>query len=236
MTVASFTRRLTRRRPATLGFGGGFSKVKGHASPAQKDEVPLERERLLKRYDKAFSEMLARNKPSTLEMLMPILDELSPEIKAWTGKARLRVYLLMRELAGELDHPTSAGASLDVLFLLLSRGGKAALELARPIFLEKIVKMYGNARFQTEPVLPRLLLMLEDYSPSRVESLTKEAIHVWRDEEFRAAIGLLGFDELRSRGLRPAIKDLLGEEIARAGNKLDRTALNRAVELYHQVT
>lgn len=77
--------------------------------------------------------------------------------------------------------------------------------------------------------------MLDDYEPERVATLTKDAIHVWGDEQFNAASGFLGFDELRQRGLRSDIKGLLGGEIARAGVELDTNAMNRAVELYHYV-
>lgn len=86
----------------------------------------LERERLLRSYDSAFTEMLERQgtraRSEALERIRPILYELSPEIKAWTGEARIRVFMLMKELAKSLDDPTSSKASLDLLFLLLSKG------------------------------------------------------------------------------------------------------------------
>lgn len=198
------------------------------------------REHLLRKYDRAFQEMLSRQgadpKSQSLSKLTTILYDLSPEIKVWSGDVRLRVYLLMQELAKDLEDPQYTKASLGLLVLLLSRGGSPAVEMARPIFRERIANMYQRPEFETERFIPRLLLMLDDYDRGRVESLTKDAIHVWGDERFKAAGGFLGFEELKDRGLRAPIKGLLGEEIARAGSEFDRTALNRAVELYHQVS
>ncbi len=199
----------------------------------------IEKQRLLRRYDKAFTLMLTRhgNQSSSeaLQRIKPIIYELSPEIRAWTGDARIRVYLLLQEIRKGLDDPSSVKASLDLLYLLLSKGGHSAVEMARPMFHDKIQELYGKSVNDNERFLPRLLLMLDDYDPKALENLTKDAIHVWGDDRFRAASGFLGLEELREKGLRPAIKGLLGEEIARAGTTFDRTALNRAVELYHEV-
>ena len=199
----------------------------------------VEKELLLRKYDRAFQHMLSRHGPTsrlhTIEKMKPIIYELSPEIKAWTGDLRIRVYLLMQEIAKDLDDPAYAKASLGLLVLILSKGGSAALEMARPLFREKIQAMYLDTKYDNERFLPRLLLMLEDYEPNRIESMAKEAIHVWGDERFSAACEYLGFEELRARGVRSRVKGMLGEEIARAGVNGDRTALDRAVELYHNV-
>ena len=85
--------------------------------------------------------------------------------------------------------------------------------------------MYGDPTYEKERFLPRLLLVLEDYDPQLVENLTKDAIHVWGDERFRASWEYLGLDELRARGVRSKVKGFLGGEIARAGNERDAKAL-----------
>ncbi len=217
--------------PGMLGSQGGEA-----TKPKAKS---IEKARLLKRYDKAFHEMLSRTGPSarleTLEKMKPMIYELSPDIRAWTGDMRIRVHMLLKEIAKDLDDPAYAKASLGILVLILLKGGASAVEMARPMFRDKIHKMYTEPRFESERFLPRLVLMLDDYDQKALERLTKDAIHVWGDERFRAASGFLGLDTLRERGMRPAIKGLLGAEIARAGNEFDRTALNRAVELYHEV-
>ncbi len=200
---------------------------------------PVERDMLIRKYDRAFTEMLSRHgslsRSEALERMKPIIYQLSPDLKAWTGDARVRMYLLLQELAKDLENPSSAKASLDLLFLVLSKGGQAAVEMARPMFREKIQAMYGKSKHENERFLPRLMLMLDDYDSAAVENLTKDAIHVWGDDRFKVAWEYLGLEELKERGLRNRLKGLLGEEIARAGNERNTTALNRAVELYHAV-
>jgi len=200
----------------------------------------LEKERLLRKYDKAFTELMERqgsaSRSETLERMKPIIYELSSELKAWTGDARLRAYLMMQAIAKDLDDPTLVKASLGLLLLFLSKGGNSALEMARPMFRDKIKEMYDKNANESQRFLPRLLLMLDDYDLKGVESLTKDAIHIWGEEQFRAASEYLGFDELKERGLRTKMKTFLRSEIERAGNDMDRIALERAVELYHEVT
>jgi hypothetical protein len=232
-------------------FGRGQSKPIGEVGalpgvPAaqrggsQEPKRSVEKERLLKRYDRAFAQMLSRNgsesRLETLEKMKPVIYELSPDIKAWTGEMRIRAYLLMKEIAKDIDDPAYAQASLGLLVLILSKGGQSALEIARPLFREKVQKMYLDPRFENERFIPRLHLMLEDYDPKMVETMTKEAIHVWPDSRFSAALDYLGLEELAQRGIRKNIKAMLGGEIAKAGVAGDRTALDRAVELYHYVT
>jgi hypothetical protein len=199
-----------------------------------------EKERLLRKYDKAFTELMERQgsaaRSENLERMKPIIYELSSELKAWTGDARLRAYLLMKALAEDLDDPNLVKASLGLLLLFLSKGGSSALEMARPMFRDKIKEMYAKNNNESQRFLPRLLLMLDDYELKGVESLTKDAIHTWGEEQFRAASEYLGFDELKERGLRGEMKTFLRSEIERAGNDMDRIALERAVELYHEVT
>ncbi len=211
----------------------------------RRDKVPvpkpksLEKERLMKRYDRAFAEMLSRqgsrSRLETLEKMKPLIYELSPDIRAWTGDMRIRVYMLLQEIAKGLSDPAYARASLGVLVLVLTKGGNSALEMARPIFSERIRKMYEDPQYENERFLPRLLLMLDDYNPQRVKQMTKEAIHVWNDGRFEAARQYLGFEELPDRDLRNTVKGLLGGEIAQAGVDGDMAALDRAVELYHEV-
>jgi len=200
---------------------------------------PVEKQLLIQKYDRAFTEMLARtgaqSRCEALEGMKPIVYQLSPDIKAWTGEARIRMYLLLKELVKDLDNPASAKPSLDLLVLILSKGGNSAVEMARPMFREKIEKMYNKSAHENERFLPRLLLMLDDYDPKAVEDLTKDAIHVWGDDRFRAALGYLGFETLRERGLRSRLKGVLGGEITRAGNDGDMTALCRAMDLYQAV-
>jgi hypothetical protein len=200
----------------------------------------LDKERLLRKYDKAFTELMERqgsdSRSEVLERMKPIIYELSSELKAWTGDARLRAYLMMKAIAEDLDDPGLVKASLGLLLLFLSKGGSSALEMARPMFRDKIKEMYDKNANESQRFLPRLLLMLDDYDIKGVESLTKDAIHIWGEEQFRAASEYLGFDELKERGLRGEMKTFLRNEIERAGNDMDRIALERAVELYHEVT
>ena len=230
-----------RGRSGPVGEVGALPgvPVARQAKATKAPRKSLERERLLQRYDRAFTEMLSRHgtrsRSEALERIKPIVYQLSPEIKSWTGDARIRVYLLMKELAKDLDDPASSKASLELLFLLLSKGGNSAMEMAKPMLQEKIQQMYSKSAHESDRFLPRLLLMLDDYDPQAVEKLTRDAIHAWGDDKFSAAWQYLGLDELRERGLRNRLKGILGEEIAKAGTARDTTALNRAVELYHQV-
>jgi hypothetical protein len=230
-----------RKRSEPVGDVGVLPGVpaKNNAKAPASPKKAIDKQRLLKKYDKAFAQMLSRHgtipRSETVERMKPILYELSPDIKAWSGDTRIRMYLLMQELAKDLNDPATARASLGLLHMILTRGGSSALETARPIFREKILSMYQDPKYEDERFLPRLMLMMDDYDPNRVESLTRDAIHVWGEERFKAASGFLGFEELQERGLRSRMKGLLGGEIARAGTEFDRTALNRAVELYHEV-
>jgi hypothetical protein len=220
--------------------GMPVKSAKSHKRPSNANVKDLDKERLLRKYDKAFTELMERQGPAsrseTLERMMPIIYELSSELKAWTGDARLRAFLLMKALAEDIDDPALVKPSLGLLLLFLSKGGSSALEMARPMFRDKIKEMYDKNANESQRFLPRLLLMLDDYDLKGVESLTKDAIHIWGEEQFRAASEYLGFDELKERGLRGEMKTFLRSEIERAGNDMDRIALERAVELYHEVT
>jgi hypothetical protein len=223
-----------------IGVVGQLPGVPAKVGRAQlTSPKPLAKERLIRKYDRAFTEMLtrhnSRSRSEEFELMKPIIYELSPELRAWTGDARVRMYLLMQEISKELGNPSSAKASLDLLYLILSKGGSSALEMARPMFRERIQEMYAKSARANAKFLPRLMLMLDDYDPKAVETLTKDAIHVWDDEKFSGAWEYLGLEELKERGLRNRLKGILGGEIARAGIERDTTALNRAVELYHAV-
>jgi hypothetical protein len=170
-----------------------------------------------------------------MEDLKPILFELSGEIRDWTGDSRLRMYILMREIAKDLDDPVIAKSSLGILVMILSKGGKNAIDIATPLFKEKVMGLYNNPLFKNERWLPRLLLIFEGYDTGVLEALTKEAIHSWDDDRFKAVSAFLGFDELGGTDARRKLKGFLGHEIAEAGLTHDRTALNRAVDLYHEV-
>jgi hypothetical protein len=229
------------KKSAPIGIVGAlpgvhFERLGKSTGPNGK---PVERERLLRRYDKAFTEMLARQSPRSrselLEQMKPILYQLSPDIKAWTGDARIRMYLLLKELAKDLEDPSSARQSMDLLVLILSKGGSSAVEMARPMLRDKIREMYDRSHHQNDRFLPRLLLMLDDYDPRAVENLTKDAIYVWGDDRFRSASEYLGLETLRERGLRSRLKGVLGGEIARAGNEHNVIALCRAMDLYQAV-
>jgi hypothetical protein len=237
------------KRKEAIGVVGELPgmPVKSRKKPAKKingangtNDKDHEKERLLRKYDKAFTELMERQgsaaRSETLERMKPIIYELSGELKAWTGDARLRAYLLMQAIAKDLDDPALVKASLGLLVMFLSKGGSSAVEMARPMFRDKIKDMYVKNTNEIQRFLPRLLLMLDDYDLKGVESLTKDAIHLWGEEQFRAASEYLGFDELKERGLRGDMKTFLRSEIERAGNEMDRIALERAVELYHEVT
>jgi hypothetical protein len=233
------------KRKGAIGVVGALpgmpvKSVKSRKISSNVNVKDLEKERLLRKYDKAFTELMERQgsaaRSENLERMKPIIYELSSELKAWTGDARLRAYLLMKALAEDLDDPNLVKPSLGLLLLFLSKGGSSALEMARPMFRDKIKEMYAKNNNESQRFLPRLLLMLDDYELKGVESLTKDAIHTWGEEQFRAASEYLGFDELKVRGLRGEMKTFLRSEIERAGNDMDRIALERAVELYHEVT
>jgi hypothetical protein len=233
------------KRKGAIGVVGALPgmPVKSHKSP-KKSSAPrtkdLDKERLLRKYDKAFTELMERQgsaaRSEMLERMKPIIYELSSELKAWSGDARLRAYLLMKAIVDDLDDPKLVQASLGLLLLFLSKGGNSALEMARPMFRDKIKAMYDKNAKESQRFLPRLLLMLDNYDEKAVESLTKDAIHLWGEEQFKAAREYLGFEELKERGLRSKMKSFLRAEIERAGNEMDRIALERAVELYHEVT
>jgi len=216
------------------------TQTQAQEKPRQEKTRSLDRQKVMNKYDRAFAHLLSRTseqtKAESLERLRLILYELSPELKAWTGDARLRAHLLMQEIVKGLDDPSTARASMGLLVLILSQGGRSASEMARPVFREKILEMYGRPAYESERFLPRILLMLDDYDPQMVEKLAKEAIHEWGDDRFSAARDFLGFEELKEMGpVRQQVKVLLGTEIAKAGDALDRAALERAVELYHEV-
>jgi hypothetical protein len=235
---------MVKRRTAigTVGELPGMpvKAAKPRKKPSNANVKDLDKERLLRKYDKAFTELMERqgsaSRSEVLERMKPIIYELSSELKAWTGDARLRAYLMMKAIAEDLDDPALVKASLGLLLLFLSKGGSSALEMARPMFRDKIKEMYDKNANESQRFLPRLLLMLDDYDIKGVESLTKDAIHIWGEEQFRAASEYLGFDELKERGLRGEMKTFLRNEIERAGNDMDKIALERAVELYHEVT
>jgi hypothetical protein len=220
--------------------GMPVKSAKSRKRPSNANVKDLDKERLLRKYDKAFTELMERqgsaSRSEVLERMKPIIYELSSELKAWTGDARLRAYLMMKAIAEDLDDPALVKPSLGLLLLFLSKGGSSALEMARPMFRDKIKEMYDKNANESQRFLPRLLLMLDDYDIKGVESLTKDAIHIWGEEQFRAASEYLGFDELKERGLRGEMKTFLRNEIERAGNDMDKIALERAVELYHEVT
>ena len=231
-----FTR--TKGSSASVGEVGalpGVPKRRRGASSKPRGK-PAEKERFMRRYDRLFAEMQSlhgpRSRMEILEKMKPMMYELSPDIRAWTGDVRIRIYLLMQEIAKDLDNPTYARASLGLLVLILSNGGNSAVEMARPILGEKIQAMHGDARYESERFLPRLLLMLDGLDSQHIEKLAGEAIHTWSDDRFRASGDFLGL-EVREKGLRNRVKGILGGEIAKTGNAKDMTALNRAVELYH---
>lgn len=181
------------------------------------------------------SRLGGRSKPDDFARTKHVIYELSPDVQEWDAATRELVYLVMQEIAADLSRPSSERKSLALLYTILTRGGKQAAEMGRPIFYEKVRAMYAEPCHKTEPFLPRVLLILAGYDAHEVENVTREAIHCWGDEQFRAARGFLSASELERNGLRGAIKSYLSGEIAQAGNHLDRTALNRALELYLQV-
>lgn len=97
-----------RGKSAPIGVTGALPGVPaGRPGKAGKSTAkPVEKERLLRRYDSAFTAMLTRHGPQSraeaLERMKPIIYQLSPDLKAWTGDARVRMYLLLQELAKAL--------------------------------------------------------------------------------------------------------------------------------------
>lgn len=176
---------------------------------------------------------LSRSEPS--DVVNDVIYDLSSDPSTWTHETEERVNLMLMAISAELGETASARSSLSLLFVVLSRGGEKAVEMARPLFLERIQAMAHDPRHKNERFLHRILLMLEDYSPGRVNSVTREAIHLWGEEHFRSAGGFLGRRELHQRGLTPSVKGILGREIEEAGNRSDWEALRRALDLYHEV-
>jgi hypothetical protein len=237
-TIAATQRRRGKSLP--IGVVGELPGVPAErASRSTRPQgKPVEKDRLLRKYDKAFSEMLARqgsSRSDALERMKPILYQLSPEIKVWTGDTRIRMHMLLKELAKGLDNPSSARQSIELLILVLSKGGSSAVEMARPMVREKIQELYSKSHNEQERFLPRLLLILDEYDPKAVESLAKDAIYVWGDDRFRAATEYLGLETLRERGIRSKLKGVIGGEIAKAGDGGNVKALCRAMDLYQAV-
>ena len=241
LTATAVAAKAKHKKPEPIGVVGVLPGVQMERSGKSRSATgkPVEKERLLKRFDRAFGELLSRrgldSRLKTLEKMKPMIYELSPDMRAWTGDVRIRVYLLMQEIAKDIDEPAFANASLGILVLILLKGGNSALEMARPMFQEKIHRMYSEPKHENERYLPRLILMLDDYDKRRVENVTRDAIHSWGNRKFRAASGYLGFEELTQRGMRGAVRDIIRGEIARAGNDRDGIAAARAIELYCQV-
>jgi hypothetical protein len=133
LAATAMVMRGSRGKATQVAFVGALPGMpaEAHVKPTQANGKDLERAKLLSRYDRAFAELMSRqetvSRSESLERLKPILYELSPELKAWTGDARLRVYLLMQQILKDLEDPTHATASLDLLVLILSKGGRSAL-------------------------------------------------------------------------------------------------------------
>jgi len=240
--VAATALRLKRKSEVSgpLGEVGVLPGV-----PEEKFALPsepsraVERQKLLKQYDRVYAQMISREEDyswsEAIDDMKAILYDLAPEVKAWTGDTRIRMYMLLKELAWKLDNPATARPSLELLVLVLSRGGRNALEMARPLLREKILKMYHDPHYERERFLPRLVLLLDDYSQDAVERIAKEAIHAWGTERFMASSAYLGFEDLEERGLRTHMRGMLCSELSRAGVDLDNSASYRALELYHAV-
>ena len=240
--MANAAAQLRPSGPVQVGVVGELPGVPGKSQKrsTQGGEKALERAKLLRKYDRALlrlsTSQASSERSEILQRMKPILYELSPELRSWSGDARLRVHLLLQQIMRGIDDPSCAKASMGLLVLILSQGGRSALDMVRPMVRDRIVKMYDEPGYQSERFLPRVMLMLDDYNLELVEGVTKDAIHVWSEDRFKAAGGYLGFEELRSRGLRDRMKGLLGAEIATAGLKRDKEALNRAIDLYHSVS
>lgn len=169
------------------------------------------------------------------DVINEVIYDLSAEQDGWTAETQRRVDLLLHAISTDLDTPATARGGLSLLFVVLSRGGERAVTMARPLFLEKIQAMCHDPRHKNERFLHRVLLLLEDYSPGRVDIVTREAIHLWGEEHFHSAGGFLGRREVHQRGLTMSVKGILGREIEDAGNRSDWEALKRVLDLYHGV-
>jgi hypothetical protein len=238
--IAQRTIKRRKSKPLSPGFDllPGVPKKTGRAAPHTVTHA-LEREILLRKYDRAFSKLLSAQEASarleSLEALKPMIYDLPGEIRAWNGDVRLRMYLLMREMTRNISEPAFANTSLGILVLILSKGGGSAVEMARPMFSDKLHEMYAGTFRTDERHLPRLMLMLEGYREEHVTALARQAIHDWDDDRFRSAGEYLGFDQLRGLEVRDKLKAILRHEIAQAGLDHDRKALDRAISLYHGV-
>lgn len=234
--------RAKRTKPQKVELIGDLPAIPKDASRTSskgpRSPKSVEKERALKRYDRAFAQLLSgtddASKAATLEQMRLILYELSPDLKAWSGDARLRVYLLLKHIRAGLDDPSRQKTSLELLLLILSKGGASAVGVAKPLFYEKIKDLYRTHDRRTQRFLPRIMLLLDEYDSTEVKAVAQEAIHEWDDGRFNESCGYLGFEELKGRGLRTSMREMLGAEIARAGIDGDYSALDRAVELYHE--
>jgi len=215
--------------PKALPKVPGRSKVRLLSRSSDKDG-------LLRRYDLAFADLKdqreALGRASAFERLKPIVFELGPELQAWRGEARLRVYLLLKEIAKDFDDPDVSKASTGLLVFVLSKGGPSAVDLARPLFYEKVSSMYADPSCRQIRFVPRLLLLLDNFEKERVETMTIDAIHFWEDQRFEASAEYLGFESLRGSEVQTGLKELLGKEISKAELANNESALARASELY----
>ncbi len=154
-------------------------------------------------------------------------------LQAWTGDVRLRVHLLTREMLHDVENEASARASMGLLLLILSKGGRSALEMIRPIVQEKVVSMYAKPDYQSERFLPRLMLMLDDFSLEPRGGGHEERHTLLERRAVQRGKRVLGVRRAKKRGLRSWMRGMLANEIARAGVERDRSALKRAVDLYN---
>jgi hypothetical protein len=95
--------------------------------------------------------------------------------------------------------------------------------------------MYDDPGFKEAKFVPRLLLLLDNFSKERIEAVTIDAIHLWDDGKFKASGEYIGFESIPDNEAQSELKGLLGKEMSKAQKDKDRSALTRASELYNLV-
>jgi len=239
MLAATSILERSRRRSNAWGDAGLPTVPKGGKGPRGASMRTIDDARLLKKFDKLFAKFKSHEdssaKAAALEELKPVVFALSSEIRAWRGDTRLRMFMLMSEIASNFDDKALVSPMVALLVSILSKGGESSLEVAKPMFRERVSAMYANPDFKNERFLPRLMLILDCFEEAIVERMAREAIHQWDEERFKASGEFLGFEELGPMAERDKLKAMLGQEISRAGLDQDNRALDRAVELYHTV-
>ena len=104
------------------------------------------------------------------------LYRLSPELRRWSGEVRLRVFVLLKAVARDLDNLRDAPACLDVITLVLHTGGESAGEMVKSVLGDKVEQAARSGMFNLEPSMSKLLLTLHEYSYDMAQKSRADSI------------------------------------------------------------